>query len=307
MTQTLDKNTPSLKALFLAARPKTLTAAFVPVLVGTSLAAAEGASINWLLPLSALLSALSIQIGTNLINDALDFKKGADTEERIGPARITQQGILTPAQVLGAGYAFFVLSVLLALPLVVAGGFPLLITILLSIICGYLYTGGPYPLAYVGLGDLFVILFFGFVATGATFYVQTGVLAPKALLAGLQLGMLATVMIAINNLRDRFSDAKANKNTLAVRFGVSFARLEIALMALGPFALSFYWTTLGDRYAAMAPWISFPLAWSLVRFIRRTPPGPIYNKFLGVGALLQLMFGILLSLGLLYPILTNSN
>lgn len=300
MNNTIRRDIPSVQALLLAARPKTLTAAVVPVLVGTCLAIAAGATISWLLPASALLSALCIQIGTNLVNDSLDFKKGADTEERIGPARITQQGILSPKQVLGAGFLFFALALLAAVPLMLAGGFPIVAVMIASVICGYLYTGGPYPLAYVGLGDLFVILFFGVVGTAATFYVQTGFIDKMVLLAGVQIGMLATVMIAINNLRDRLGDAKANKMTLAVRFGEGFARFEIALMALGPFALSFLWTAMGYRYAGMVPWVAFPLAWSLVRFIRRTPPGPIYNKFLGFGALLHLMFGILLCVGLLY-------
>lgn len=287
----------SFKSWILAARPKTLTAALAPVLVASFLAIGEGGVVNWWLSAAALVSSLLIQVATNLVNDAMDFKKGADTETRVGPVRVTQQGWLTSKQVLGVGLSLFALAFFFSIPLIIQGGAPLALIVIVSILSGYLYTAGPFPLAYHGLGDLFVVLFFGLVSTSAIHAVQTHSFNGNALVAGLQIGLLCTLMIAINNLRDRSEDAKVGKNTLAVRFGVLFARVEIGLLAFLPFILSSYWYFVGFYQAALWPWAFFPLAVRLVRNVWNTPPGSAYNTFLGFAALLHLLFSLTLSVG----------
>lgn len=287
-----------MQAWMLASRPKTLTAAVVPIMVGTALAYALGVTIDWMIPICAFLSATFIQIGTNLVNDAQDYKKGADTDLRLGPVRVTQMGYFTARQVLGGGFACFALAALCAIPLVVLGGAPIATILIASLICGYLYTGGPAPLAYHGLGDLFVILFFGWIATGTTFYLQTGYVTMDAFVAGAQIGMLAVVMIAINNLRDCEEDAKVNKRTLAVRFGQRFAKIEIILMSLVPFVLNIYWASQGMLYAALIPLLVLPVAIGVCYQTWITPSGRIYNRYLGISAMVQLLFGVALTVGL---------
>lgn len=285
------------KLWFMAARPKTLTAAIVPPLVATFLALGSGYTVSWGLTVVAILSSLSVQIGTNLINDALDFKKGADTKKRLGPARMTQQGLLTMRQVYFSGIAFFFLAFLIGIPLIVKGGWVVALIMILSIVSGYLYTGGPAPLAYHGLGDLFVIIFFGLLSTGAIYYVQTLSLGMTPIVAGLQIGLLCTVMIVINNLRDREEDLHTNKNTLAVRFGVTFSRMEVAALLFIPYLLTYYWYAAGYLYAAVMPWGAFPIANRLVRNIWSVEPGKEYNTFLAQAALMHLLFSLLLSIG----------
>jgi 1,4-dihydroxy-2-naphthoate octaprenyltransferase len=217
----------------LAARPKTLAAAVVPVLVGFSLARFA----HWPSFVFALGGALFIQIGTNFVNDALDFRKGADTHERLGPLRVTQAGLLSADAVLRGAYVCFALAGLCGVPLVMRGGWPLVVIGVTSIVAAYAYTGGPYPLAYHGLGELFVMVFFGVVAVGGTVYLQRLRVDRDALLAGVACGALAIVLLAINNLRDLANDRASNKRTMAARFGPTFARAEVAVMALLPFAL----------------------------------------------------------------------
>lgn len=287
------------QAWILAARPKTLTAAVIPVVVGTSLATTAVQDINWSIAFFALLCAICIQIGTNYINDALDFKKGADTSKRTGPLRATQSGILKMQHVYNAGLGAFALALLFGIPLMIVGGLPIIVLLVISVICGYLYTGGPAPLAYHGLGDLFVFIFFGVVSTSAVYYLQTEAVDGKALLAGTQIGSLATVLIAINNLRDREEDAKVNKRTLAVRFGKAFARYEIALLLFLPYLLNIVWLRMSYILPGMFPWLTLPLAFRVVCYIFQMEPGAIYNRYLAQSALLHLLFGITLSMGFL--------
>lgn len=288
-----------IKLWIMASRPKTLTASLIPILVGTTLAYSVQGSIHWFLAFCALMSAFCIQIATNLINDALDFKKGADTETRIGPKRVTQSGLVSTQTVLNVGFLFLTGAVLFAIPLIVHSGWPLLIVTIFSVALAYLYTGGPFPLAYCGLGDLFVFLFFGLVSTSAAYYIQTGAVDGKALLAGTQIGFLATVIIAINNLRDVEGDAIAKKNTMAVCFGQLFARLEITVLAFLPFLLGFLWNDMGYDFASWVPIVMLPFAGRIVKLIWQTPPNPAYNQFLAYSALLQVLFGLLLCLGFL--------
>src|SRR5438067_11907187 len=213
----------------LAARPKTLSAAVVPVLIGTALVQSR---IDWFLFACALFGALLIQIGTNFVNDALDFKKGADTSERLGPIRVTQAGLLSASVVMRAAYVCFGLAALCGVPLIVRGGWPIVIIGVVSILAAYAYTGGPYPLAYHGLGELFVLIFFGFVAVGGSYYVQRLTIDLMVLVAGFACGALAVILLAINNLRDIDNDRASNKQTLAAVFGADFARREIEWMAM---------------------------------------------------------------------------
>lgn len=278
----------------MAARPKTLTAALIPVVVGTALTANHDWRVDWLLALCCFLCAVGIQIGTNLINDALDFKKGTDTDKRIGPIRVAQQGLLTPADVMkGGGLALF-FGALFGLPLVIKGGIPISLLLALSLLLAYLYTGGPYPLSYRGLGELFVFIFFGLVGTAGTFYIQTLHFGWPALVAGTQIGLLATLMIAVNNVRDYYTDKEANKRTIVVRFGINFGKGVITFCALTPFLIGFYW----HAQAALLPLITLPIALIIVRRVWILPPSKAYNEILGSSALLHLSFGLFLATGL---------
>ncbi|MBL7557408.1 MAG: 1,4-dihydroxy-2-naphthoate octaprenyltransferase [Bdellovibrionaceae bacterium] len=289
------------QSIILAFRPKTLTASLVPCLAATALAATSTSTADmkfqWWIFVYALIASFFIQIGTNLVNDAMDFKKGADTSERIGPQRITQAGVLTSMQVLGLATLFFIGAVLLGIPLVNEGGQPIIIIGILSVMMGYGYTAGPYPLAYRGLGDLFVILFFGLAAVMGLFFLHTKMWTMDSFLLGLQIGLHATVLIAINNLRDIDGDAKVNKRTLAVRLGIQGAKKEIYFLCLAPFVLQIYWALQGRWVAAVLPLIALPLAIKIMKNVKNTAPSSQYNQFLGQSAGLHLLFGVLLSIG----------
>jgi len=283
----------------MALRPKTLSAAIVPVVVATALVRHEGHSILWWVSVCALLASVFIQIGTNLVNDAIDFKKGADTHERLGPRRVTQSGLLSYKQVMFGAGVCFALATALGVPLVLQGGWPIVVIGLVSLVLGYAYTGGPFPLAYLGLGDLFVIVFFGLIAVGGTFFLHTHTVSASALVAGLQVGFLATVLIAVNNLRDAPQDAKVGKRTLAVRFGVNFARAEIAVLTTAPFLLGTYWAKCGPLNAGILPIFAVPLARRLLYGVFKTEPSAEYNKFLAMAGALQLIFGFGLAIALM--------
>ncbi len=285
------------KLWLMALRPKTMTAAIVPVVVATALVKASGHEVIWWVSICALLSAAFIQIGTNLINDVIDFKKGADTSERIGPRRVTQSGLLSSSQVMKGAVVSLLIAFCFGIPLVAQGGWPIVLIGLTSLALGYGYTAGPFPLAYNGLGDLFVIIFFGLVAVMGTFYLHTGEVTAGAAIAGLQIGFLATVLIAINNLRDAAQDSLVGKKTLAVRFGALFSRVEIVALAIGPFVLGVYWYKQGEFNAAVLPILSFLFARRVIEGVLRNDPGPIYNRFLGLAAALHLSFGLLLAVG----------
>ncbi len=286
------------KPWLLALRPKTLTAALVPIVVATALVRATGFEIHWWISITAMIASFFIQIATNLINDAIDFDKGADTETRTGPTRVTQTGLLSRRQVMTGGYICLAIALALGVPLVVQGGWPIVVIGIASLALAYGYTGGPYPLAYLGLGDLFVILFFGVIAVGGTYFLHTQVYNLYALIAGLQVGFLATELIAINNLRDAPQDKLVGKKTLAVRFGTKFAKYEITFFAYAPFILGAVYGPPGWKWAAYAPLITVPLAGRLLRGVWRAEPGPIMNRFLAMAAGLQLAFGFALALGL---------
>lgn len=284
-------------AWILAARPKTLSASLVPIVATTGLVHGLGHKVEWWVVICALLASFCIQIGTNLVNDAMDFKKGADTEKRIGPIRVTQQGIFSFKQVMLVATLFFVLAAVFGIPLVVRGGLPILIVGLVSIAMGYAYTSGPLPLAYHGLGDLFVILFFGLTAVGGLFYLLTGHYGQEALILGLQIGFLSTVLIAINNLRDINTDKLVAKKTLAVRLGLTGGRLWIGFLIFAPFMTGYYWLSIQRWWVYIVPLFSFPLGLLIAKRIFRTEPSPEYNKFLAMSSAYSLIFSILIAIG----------
>lgn len=286
-----------IKSILLAFRPKTLTAALVPCVAGTALVRAIGLTWDGWVLFYALMASFFIQIGTNLVNDAVDFKKGADTEKRIGPQRITQAGILSARQVMALGSLCFVLAVVCGVPLVMKGGWVIVGIGLVSVLMGYAYTAGPFPLAYLGLGDLFVILFFGLLAVMGVVFLNTGEWLIEAFILGLQIGLHATVLIAINNLRDRSGDVLVNKKTLAVRFGVKFSRWEIAALCFLPFLFNIYWWWEGYKIPALMSLLALPLAVKITKNVFSTEPSPAYNRFLGQAAGLHMAFGLLLAMG----------
>lgn len=288
-----------LKNWLLAFRPKTLTAALVPIWVASAYVYQFQSELNYLISLYALLSALCIQIGTNLVNDAIDYKKGTDNHDRLGPRRVTQEGIFSYSKVMSGAAVFFMLAILFGLPLVLEGGWVILAIGIVSILLGYAYTMGPLPLAYVGLGDLFVILFFGLVAVGGIGFLHLKIWNLDLVVLGLQVGLWATVLIAINNLRDIDNDQKSNKKTLAVRMGVRATRWMISFYTISPFFLGIYWFLVKKTYVAVLPVLFLPLAIQILKSIWQTNPSKAYNKYLAQSAGLHLAGGILLGLGFL--------
>ena len=213
------------RAWILAIRPRTLPAAVAPVVVGTGMASARGVADPWP-ALAALAGALLLQVATNLANDYYDFMKGSDTEKRVGPVRVVQAGILSPESVRRATGLVLLAATAVGGYLVWVGGLPILVIGLAALVCAVAYTGGPFPLAYHGLGDLFVFLFFGPVAVAGTWWVQAGSFETDLLVAGCGMGALITAILVVNNLRDRETDAETGKRTLAVRLGDTGSRLQ---------------------------------------------------------------------------------
>src|SRR6187549_3277526 len=224
-----DVQPNSIGAWLLASRPKTLSAAAAPVLVGTACASARG-QVKWGPAVAALLGALLLQIGANFANDVFDFEKGADTAERLGPTRAVQAGLLSARSMRRGMYLVFALALVTGLYLTRVSGPVILLIGCASIASAILYTGGPYPLGYHGLGDVFVLIFFGFVAVCGTVFVQLHTLPTLAIWASIPVGSLATAILVVNNVRDRDTDVIANKRTLAVRFGTRAGQAEYLLL-----------------------------------------------------------------------------
>ncbi len=292
-----------MKAWILAARPKTLPAAMVPVWVGSMPALVDGDRFtgSWGLFWCTLVSCLCIQIATNLFNDAIDHLKGTDTAKRLGPRRVTASGMLRPRTVLVGALVFCLFATLVAIPLIVTRGWPIVAIGAVSILFSYGYTGGPFPLAYRGLGELFVILFFGLVAVSGSFFVQTGEWGGGEILRlGVQCGLYSSVLIAVNNLRDIEEDRAASKRTLAARFGEGFARIEILLFCLLPLLL---WNLYpADSLLGLAiGLLPAPLGAIVVWCVFRFKPGPLHNRILAIGALQLLLFAVAATLHELLP------
>jgi 1,4-dihydroxy-2-naphthoate octaprenyltransferase len=234
-----------------------------------------------------VLAVVAIQVGTNYANDYYDARKGADTDARVGPRRATQAGLVAPGTMRRAFIAAFAVAVLLGVGLIARGGLPVLLIGIVSVACGVLYTGGPRPLGYVGLGDLFVLVFFGPVAVAGTHYVQTLSFSPAAAIAGLGPGLLSVAILVVNNLRDRHTDVGAGKRTLAVRFGARFARVEYAASVYAGLGLTIL-TAAARAPVAIAGLALAPLAVRLVRRVGATD-GAALNPLLGETARLLLL------------------
>ena len=278
-----------------ACRPATLTAGAIPVVVGTGVAVAAG-GFEPLAAAVALLAAICLQVGTNLVNDVADFQKGADTGERLGPPRAVQQGWLEARHVALAGAAAFLGAALAGAYLCVLGGWPILVCGLLAIGAGVAYTAGPVPLGYLGLGDALVLVFFGGVAVCGTVWVQLGHLPLAAGVASVPVGFLATAILVVNNLRDRRTDALAGKRTLAVRFGARFARAEYLVLVVGAYAVVAAAAMAGRGAGWLLPCLTFPLAVREIRAVRDLD-GAALNPHLGGTARLGAAFGLLLAVG----------
>jgi 1,4-dihydroxy-2-naphthoate octaprenyltransferase len=283
----------------MAARPRTLPAAVAPVLVGTALAGFGGV-FHPLRLVAALLGAVFIQVGTNLSNDYSDARRGADTEDRLGPVRVTAGGLVPPKQVLVATYVSFGLAVLAGAYLIAVAGWQLLLVGAASILAGVLYTGGPKPYGYEGLGELFVFLFFGVVAVAGSFFVQVKHLQWEAFALAVPVGLLAAAILVVNNVRDIDSDRRAGKRTLAVRLGRERTRILFAVTVYLAFALApVTWLFGPVRAWVLLPWLTIPLAARVVRAVRNRTDGPSLNQALAQTGMLQLAFCVLLSAGLL--------
>jgi len=283
----------------MAARPRTLPAAIAPVLVGTALAG-FGHVFHPLRFLAALLGAIFIQVGTNLSNDYSDARRGADADDRLGPVRVTAGGLVPPKQVLVATYVSFGLAVLAGVYLIVVAGWLLLVIGAASILAGVLYTGGPRPYGYEGLGELFVFLFFGVVAVAGSFFVQVKHLHWEAFALSVPVGLLAAAILVVNNVRDIDSDRRASKRTLAVKLGRARTRWLFAAVVYLAFLLApITWIFGPVKPWVMLTWLALPLATALVRIVRTRTDGPSLNGALARSGMLQLAFCVLLSAGLL--------
>jgi len=283
----------------LAARPKTLPAAAAAAIGGSSVAHAEGV-FEAGPALACLLAALLLQIGANLANDLFDYQRGADTSERLGPLRVTQAGLLTPAQVRSGMLVVFGAAALLGVYLIWTAGWPVLVMGLASILAALAYTGGPLPYGYYGLGDLMVFIFFGPIAVIGTYYIQARQAwrPDLALPASIPMGLLIVAILVVNNLRDIRTDTKAGKHTLAVKLGAPGARWEfIGCVALAYLSVIWIAASAGSAWPFLA-WLSIPLAAQQTRLAWTQEGRPLNLVLAGVGRL-TLVFGILLSIGLL--------
>jgi 1,4-dihydroxy-2-naphthoate octaprenyltransferase len=283
----------------MAARPRTLPAAVAPVLVGTALAATEG-TFKPLSFVAALIGAVFIQIGTNLSNDYSDARRGADTEDRLGPVRVTAGGLVPPRQVLVATWVAFGLAVLAGTYLIATAGWELLLVGAASILAGVLYTGGPRPYGYEGLGEVFVFLFFGLVAVTGSYYAQREELTADAFVLAVPVGLIASAILVVNNTRDLETDRRAGKRTLAVRLGRGRSRaLFAAMLALAFLVAPVPWLLGSLGPWLLLSWLAIPPAVAVVRIVRTRTDGPSLNGALARTGMLQLGFCLLLSAGVL--------
>ena len=284
------------KYWLLAIRPKTLLMSLTPLLVGGALAHAETGLFQWTPWLAALLAAICIQIGTNLHNDVSDYERGADTPERLGPKRATAERWLSASAVRRGAFISFGFSFGLGVYLAWLGGWPIVLLGLTSLLAGFSYTGGPRPIAYTPLGELFVLLFFGIAAVAGTYYLQTMTLSWSAIVAGVAIGLPAAAVLLINNYRDLQSDLKAGKRTLATYMGRPRSRYLYAMMMLLPSLLVLQLNP--DQLLRWLPWLSLPMVLWLIRQLWILPIDEQLNGLLARTAQYQLLFGILVRIAL---------
>jgi 1,4-dihydroxy-2-naphthoate octaprenyltransferase len=285
-----------LRAWISAARLRTLPAAVVPVAVGTAVARAAG-EIAWGPALAALAGSLAIQIGTNFANDVFDAERGADGPDRIGPTRAVAAGLISAAAMKRAMIGAFAVAAAFGVYLVAVGGWPIAALGIASIASGMAYTGGPWPLGYHGLGDVFVMGFFGFVAVCGTAYVQLGRVPALAVWASVPVGALATAILVVNNLRDRATDTRAGKRTLAVRLGRGATLVEYAALLAAAYAVPLGLAVQGGAWLAL-PLATAPLAVARLRALAAAADGPAFNSSLAATAKLLLLHGALFAAGI---------
>ena len=283
---------------FIASRPRTLSLSMTPVAVGTALAWAAEGKVHWLAVLAALLGSIFIQLGTNLHNDAIDSERGGDGPDRIGPLRATASGLLNGAAVKRGALTCYAIAALMGLYLVFVGGWPILVLGILSILSGWAYTGGPLPIAYTPVGEIFVVAFFGVGAVCGTYWLCIAHLGSAAIEAGVALGLFAGAVLLVNNHRDAEADTRVGRKTLAIMTGARVTAWIYSGMLLLPFALlpligqalprGHVWPVLG----------ALPLAFILVFRFMHEPRGRAFNGILVKTVQLQILFGLLLCLGL---------
>jgi 1,4-dihydroxy-2-naphthoate octaprenyltransferase len=280
-----------------AARLRTLPAAVVPVVVGTAVARAAG-HVAWGPAFAALAGSLAIQIGTNFANDVFDAEKGADGPDRIGPVRAVAAGLISAAAMKRAMIAAFAIATAFGIYLASVGGWPVVAIGVASIAAGIAYTGGPWPLGYHGLGDVFVFVFFGLVAVCGTTYVQLASVPCLAVWAAIPVGALATAIIVVNNLRDRATDVRVGKRTLAVRLGRTGALVEYAVLIVASYVVSVGLAATARDAWLLLPMLTLPLAVSRIRALANAVNGREFNACLAATGQLLLAYGVLFAVGL---------
>jgi 1,4-dihydroxy-2-naphthoate octaprenyltransferase len=282
-----------------AARPRTLSMALAPVFVGACFAHVFAGRVNLPAMFVAALSAICIQIATNLFNDAGDFERGGDGPDRLGPKRAAASGLLAPGEIKRAAFGCFALAALGGLYLAVVGGWPIVTLGALSLLSGWAYACGPAPISYTPLGELFVIAFFGLGAVGGTYWLAAGALAPEPMLAGLALGLFAAGVLMVNNIRDAVADARVGRRTLAIVAGPAAARALFAVMMAGPFILLGVLIALAPQRALWLAFGASPLAFAQAKRLNATAPGPELNMVLARTTQAQAIFAFLLGIGAL--------
>ncbi|MBM3321248.1 MAG: 1,4-dihydroxy-2-naphthoate polyprenyltransferase [Candidatus Eisenbacteria bacterium] len=286
------------RAWLLASRPATLTAAATPVLVGTACAIRAG-GFRAGPALAALAGALLLQIGSNITNDLFDYEKGADTPDRLGPTRAAQSGLLSPRALRAGAAVVFGLALAVGAYLTAAAGWPVVVIGLLSIASAIAYTGGPYPLGYRGLGDLFVFVFFGFVAVAGSAFVQARAVPPVAWIASVPVASLATAILVVNNVRDADTDRRSGKKTIAARFGRRAGRIEYGVLLLAAYAVPAALAGApGFSAWVLLPLATIPFAWRTARVVFTSIEGPALNRALKNTARLLFFHGVLFSIGI---------
>ena len=287
-----------MKNWLLAARLKTLPAAMSPVILGCALAYHDGSFYFFIFAMT-LLAAVLIQVGANFANDVFDFQKGADRDDRLGPTRVTQAGLISPEKMKKAMWQTLALAICVGFYLAYIGGWPIVIIGLASITAGIAYTGGPYPLGYHGWGDVFVFIFFGLIAVPGTYYLQTGTVNELSLYMGTIMGMLSTAILVVNNLRDADTDKLSGKRTVAVRFGKKFSKIQYSILMLIPFLLPLYiWWNFENELSLLITLFVLPISFHLIKQIFSLT-GSDLNLVLSQTARFLIIFTVLLSTGLI--------
>lgn len=287
-----------MKNWILAVRLKTLPAAISPVILGSALAFHDK-TFSIIICIVTLLAAVLIQIGTNFANDVFDFYKGADREDRLGPVRVTQAGLIQPQSMIRAMWYTFSMAIFAGVYLAWVGGWPIVAIGLASILAGIAYTGGPYPLGYHGWGDIFVFIFFGIIAVPGTYYLQTQTVTDVSIYLGIITGMLSTAILVVNNLRDVDADKLSGKKTLAVRFGKKFSKIQYSILVFTPFFLPIYlWWKIDSGLSLLLTLFLIPISFHLIiQIFSKTGAG--LNSILARTARFLFLFILLLSIGLI--------